>query len=261
MPRIEISNNQLQDAQGKFDAVVSDYGGLTQTEVPRPSFTDFRVWAATQNIMQNPKIGGFIITPGTILGRFAGLMGMAVVPRRGGQPETLPAIVLDDGRRLGVLGGQENSLFSPLKQALLDNIYLNHRTGVLAHPSGRSLAGFGGHAVIAASTLANGANPHGVVHSFKPTTFGSEAAKKNIFDIKVGHNTLAVRSAVFDLARVALIVAEDYQPRSADSLGAGITGEAANVAFTLAATLSNTDARRGFDLRRNLAAMDGWVNA
>lgn len=259
MTKIEISNSQLQDAGELFSEAASDYGGLSQAEVPRPSFADFRVWSAMQNITHHQKLGGFVVGPGMTLERFARLMGVAVVPRRGSRPETFPAIVLDDGQRLGVLGGQETAAPSPLKQALLDNIYLNHRAGVLSHPLDRSAAGVGGHAVIAASALASGADPHETVHSFEPKTFGSEAAKKAVFDIKVGHSTLAVRSAVFDLARVAFIASEAYQPATGDALGSGLTGEEANVAFVLAATLSDTDKRRSFDLQRNLAAMDGNI--
>lgn len=257
MIRRELSNNQLQEAQGIFSDAVHNYGGLSQAEVPRPSFASFTVWAAAKGIQLDVKRGGFVMKPGSVLTKFAGLMGIAVIPRQNGQPQTLPAIVLEDGQRLGVLGGQNDLRFSPLKQMLLDNVYLNHRATVLSHPSLRSPAGVGGHAVIAASALANAVHPHDIVHSFTSETFGSTVAKQGIFDVVVGQQTLAVRSAVFTLARTAFIVAEHYQPHSQDVLGAGITGEDANVACTLAATLSHPEARRGFDIGRNLAAMDG----
>lgn len=254
MTKTVLSKDQLQHARGIFSDALQPYGGLYQAEVPRPSFTAFATWAVAHNILPDAN-SGFTVRPGTRLTNFPGLRGIGIIPQRIGQPKQFPAVVLEDGTRIGVLGGQADLTFSPLQQLLLDNIYLNHRANVLDHPNTTTPAGFGGHAVIAASALANGTDAHGVVHSFAPKTFGSEAAKKGVFDIAVTEQqTFAVRSAVFDLARVAFIAADYQQPQSQDSLGAGITGEAANVAYTLAATLSNP-ARGAFNVGRNLAAM------
>ncbi|QQS18514.1 hypothetical protein IPL68_00100 [Candidatus Saccharibacteria bacterium] len=179
-------------------------------------------------------------------------MAIVLVPRQGQRPARIPGIVLEDSMRVGVLAGHET--VSSLAQSLLSTVYLNNRANVLDHPNGNKLAGFGGHAVIAASALASRWDVHSVVHKFNTRSFGTEVTRQGLQDIHIGQQTVRVRAGVLALNRVGLEVASHYQPPTGDMFGSGLSGEAGNVALTLAATMSNPDAG-SVDLGRAFAEM------
>ncbi len=245
-----LSSNQLQDAHGTFIEAVKPFGGLVQAEVPRPTFHAFEEWAIKNNVQSQQ--GNYMLPPRATLPGFAGLMAVALVPRKNQAPHRVAGIVLEDERQVGVLGGHET--LTPLSQALLSTVYLNNRQNVLDHPNGTVQAGFGGHAVIAASALASRGNVHNAVHAFGRDNFGTEMTRQGLQDIRVGHNTISVRAGTFALHSVGLIVASHFQPDSAGMFGSVLSGEAANVALTLAATLSNPDKPK-IDLERSFSEM------
>ncbi|QQS69546.1 hypothetical protein IPP75_00120 [Candidatus Saccharibacteria bacterium] len=249
----QVSPNQLTDAFSAFSDAASPYGGLVQAEVPRPSFQELVLWAIRERVAIEPD--GYIkIRPRAKLPGFAGLRAIVLIPRRNQQPNRVAGIVLEDEERIGVLGGHE--VFSPLVQSQLDTLYLNNRRSVLEHPGGQPRAGYGGHAVVGASALALRGNPHQALHDFTPKTFGAELTRQGLQDIHVGRNqVIPLRQGAFTLSQVGLEVAGHYQPHTSDMLGSGLTGEAANVAWTAAAAISNPETHGRLNFARNLAAM------
>jgi|GEM_PF-2929056 hypothetical protein len=250
-----LSNGQLQEADGVFHAALEAVDMRSQgadRTVPRQSFRVF------ENALLQ---AGYALRPGGeqrigpsfsgVLGRFPGLRGL-VHFKSGNVVRTVPGVILEDEVSVGALLGQKDCTISTLTHILLDNIYHTQRPDVVAH-KGTGPQVLGGHALVAASYAGGSSGAHDTVHAFARTNFGAEFDASGARDIRVGHDTLRVRSAVLPLAVVALTVAEAYQPESADLLGVGLIGGQMNLATVVAATMSREHV--------NSSAMEGMVRA
>jgi hypothetical protein len=250
-----LSTGQIQDGLGKFrDAAKREAGLWTpdQEQVPRPLFSAIQAAAAAKGIL--PRNGKIEVLPGQEDILAPGVRGVARFAVKQ-SVVTAPAIVLSDGRTVGVLLGQRKpEELDTLTQAALENVYVTQDPAITAHEGGRVNPIKGGHALVAASFIGGG-NVHTAVHGYGNANFGTAFDREGKRSVRIGHDEWNPRSAVLPLAQVLLAVAPgDQLLPGQDVLGTGYSASELNVAMTAAATLSHNPQ---FDPAPNIAGMIG----
>ncbi len=260
MKNIELSPGQFADGLGLFQESAESQGLVLPSHNDLVTYNGKEVVAdlGSRGVQIRQGMATVGPTQAGLLHKYPGLKSVVAFRLSDGTSLQGPAIVLAGGTSVGVLTAEGQSEgqhkgFTALQHGLLDAIYDTQRPDVVAHGAGeRVQPTAGGHGLVAASFTGSPIKAHDSVHDLADKNFGTTFDSQGFRDIRIGHDTRAVRSAVLPLSQVIFATGEGHNTPGGLFAGAGSASEL-NLGLTVADTLSRTAGKLA--IASNLEAM------